>query len=195
MSAASEIGRYLADTIVSIYLVLVVLRGLLQAAKADFYNPISQFIVRATNPPLIVLRKVIPAGRRFDFSAVVLALLVQIIGLVAVIMLSNQPPSDPLKVSLWAVLGVVGLVVNVYLFTMIAMIVFSWVAPGSRHPAVTLVYQITEPVMGPVRALLPSMGGLDFSPIVIFILINVIQIALRHMAVAAGLPAQLVLGI
>ena len=195
MSAASEIGRYLADTIVSIYLVLVVLRGLLQAAKADFYNPISQFIVRATNPPLIVLRKVIPAGRRFDFSAVVLALLVQIIGLIAVIMLSGFLPPNPLTVSLWAVLGVVGLVVNVYLFTMIAMIVFSWVAPGSRHPAVTLVYQITEPVMGPVRALLPSMGGLDFSPIVIFILINVIQIALRHMAVAAGLPAQLVLGI
>jgi len=195
MSAASEIGRYLADTIVSIYLVLVVLRGLLQAAKADFYNPISQFIVRATNPPLIVLRKVIPAGRRFDFSAVVLALLVQIIGLIAVIMLSGFLPPNPLTVSLWAVLGVVGLVVNVYLFAMIAMIVVSWVAPGSRHPAVTLVYQITEPVMGPVRALLPSMGGLDFSPIVIFILINVIQIALRHMAVAAGLPAQLVLGI
>lgn len=195
MSAASEIGRYLADTIVSIYLVLVVLRGLLQAAKADFYNPISQFIVRATNPPLIVLRKVIPAGRRFDFSAVVLALLVQIIGLIAVIMLSGFLPPNPLTVSLWAVLGVVGLVVNVYLFAMIAMIVVSWVAPGSRHPAVALVYQITEPVMGPVRALLPSMGGLDFSPIVIFILINVIQIALRHMAVAAGLPAQLVLGI
>ena len=195
MSAASEIGRYLADTIVSIYLVLVVLRGLLQAAKADFYNPISQFIVRATNPPLIVLRKVIPAGRRFDFSALVLALLVQIIGLIAVIMLSGFLPPNPLTVSLWAVLGVVGLVVNVYLFAMIAMIVVSWVAPGSRHPAVTLVYQITEPVMGPVRALLPSMGGLDFSPIVIFILINVIQIALRHMAVAAGLPAQLVLGI
>ena len=195
MSAASEIGRYLADTIVSIYLVLVVLRGLLQAAQADFYNPISQFIVRATNPPLIVLRKVIPAGRRFDLSAVVLALLVQIIGLIAVIMLSGFLPPNPLTVSLWAVLGVVGLVVNVYLFAMIAMIVVSWVAPGSRHPAVTLVYQITEPVMGPVRALLPSMGGLDFSPIVIFILINVIQIALRHMAVAAGLPAQLVLGI
>ncbi|MEY2908056.1 MAG: hypothetical protein RLZZ602_579, partial [Pseudomonadota bacterium] len=174
MSAASEIGRYLSDTIVSIYLVLVVLRGLLQAAKADFYNPISQFIVRATNPPLIVLRKVIPAGRRFDFSAVVLALLVQIIGLIAVIMLSGFLPPNPLTVSLWAVLGVVGLVVNVYLFAMIAMIVVSWVAPGSRHPAVTLVYQITEPVMGPVRALLPSMGGLDFSPIVIFILINVI---------------------
>jgi len=195
MSAASEIGRYLADTIVSIYLVLVVLRGLLQAAQADFYNPISQFIVRATNPPLIVLRKVIPAGRRLDFSAVVLALLVQIIGLIAVIMLSGFLPPNPLTVSLWAVLGVVGLVVNVYLFAMIAMIVVSWVAPGSRHPAVALVYQITEPVMGPVRALLPSMGGLDFSPIVIFILINVIQIALRHMAVAAGLPAQLVLGI
>ena len=195
MGAMSEIARYLVDTVASIYLVIVVLRGLLQASQADFYNPISQFIARATNPPLKVLRKLVPAGRRFDLSIIVLALLVQIIGLVTTIMLSGFLPPDPFTVLIWATLGVVGLVVNLYLIAMIVMIVLSWVAQGSRHPAVLLVYQITEPVMAPVRSMLPAMGGLDFSPILIFILINVIQIALRHMAVAVGLPASLVIGI
>ena len=75
------------------------------------------------------------------------------------------------------------------------MIVVSWVAPGSRHPAIGLLYQITEPVMAPVRALLPNLGGLDFSPILLFVTINIIEIGLRHIAVAVGLPARLVLGI
>ena len=69
------------------------------------------------------------------------------------------------------------------------------VAPGSQHPAIVLTYQVTEPVMAPVRRLLPDMGGLDFSPILVFVVINIIQIALRHMAAAAGLPLQLVIGI
>ena len=84
---------------------------------------------------------------------------------------------------------------NTYLVALIVMIVVSWVAPGTRHPAVLLTYQITEPVMAPVRSMLPAAGGLDFSPILVFIAINVIQIALRHMAAAAGLPLQLVIGI
>lgn len=195
MGALTEIARYLVDTIASIYLIIVVLRGLLQASRADFYNPISQFIARATNPPLAVLRKVIPAGKQFDLSVLVLALLVQIIGLVSVVMLAGFLPPDPFTVLIWAALGVVGLIVNMYLVAMIAMIVVSWVAPGSRHPAIILTYQITEPVMAPVRAMLPSMGGLDFSPILIFIVINILQIGLRHLAMAVGLPAQLVIGI
>ena len=195
MAALSEIGRYLVDTIASLYLIIVVLRGILQGSGADSRNPISQFIARATNPPLLVLRKVIPAGRRWDLSVVALALLVQGIGLSAVIMLSGFMPPNPGVVLIWSALGVVGLIVNMYLVALIAMIVVSWVAPGSRHPAIFLLHQITEPVMAPFRSLLPNLGGLDFSPILLFILINVTQIALRHMAVATGLPAALVIGI
>ena len=86
-------------------------------------------------------------------------------------------------------------VFNIYFFALLAMIILSWVAAGSRHPAIFLLYQITEPVMAPFRKALPSMGGLDFSPILVFILINVIQIALRHMAAGVGLHPALVIGI
>ena len=195
MAAVSDIGRYLVETIASLYLIIVVLRGILQASGADFYNPISQFIAGATNPPLRVLRKLIPAGRRFDASTLVLALLVQSLSLSAVLILAGFMPPSVLVILLWSVIGVAALLVNSYLVALIIMIVLSWVAPGSRHPAVVLVHQITHPVMAPVRSLLPNMGGLDFSPILLFIVINVIQIALRHMAVATGLPPSLVRGL
>jgi YggT family protein len=167
---------------------------MLQASGADFYNPISQFVVKATQPPLGILRRAIPRGRRFDPALLVLAMVVQAIVLGGLLGLAGYIPSV-LQLITWSAVGLIGLVVNTYLIAMVIMIVVSWIAPGSHHPAVRLVYQITEPVMAPVRSLLPAMGGLDFSPIVVFIVINVIQISLRHIAVATGLPTQLVIGI
>lgn len=195
MGAAQEIGVYLVNTLTSAYLIAVVLRIVMHASRADFYNPVSQFIARITRPPLAVLRKAIPFAGVLDFSAIVLALLVQALGIAGVLLLAGYVPPNPLLLLVWSVLGVVGLTVNLYFFAILAMIIISWVAPGSRHPVIYLLYQITEPVMAPVRSLLPNLGGLDFSPILLFILINILQIALRHMAVAVGLPARLVIGI
>ena len=194
MGALQEIFQFLLETLGSLYLCLVVLRAMLQASGADFYNPISQFVVKATQPPLGILRRAIPRGRRFDPALLVLAMVVQAIVLGGLLVLAGYIPSV-VQLITWSAVGLIGLVVNTYLIAMVVMIVVSWVAPGSHHPAVRLVYQITEPVMAPVRSLLPAMGGLDFSPIVVFIVINVIQISLRHIAVATGLPTQLVIGI
>lgn len=194
MGALQEIFQFLLETLGSLYLCLVVLRTMLQASGADFYNPISQFVVKATQPPLGILRRAIPRGRRFDPALLVLAMVVQATVLGGLLALAGYIPSV-VQLITWSAVGLIGLVVNTYLIAMVIMIVVSWIAPGSHHPAVRLVYQITEPVMAPVRSLLPAMGGLDFSPIVVFIVINVIQISLRHIAVATGLPTQLVIGI
>jgi len=195
MAALNEIAAFLVETAASLYLVLVVLRGMLQTARADFYNPISQFVVRATNPPLRVLHRVIPGRGRFDPAVLVLAVVLQVVAILTTLLLAGFALPCPLTLLIWGLIGVAGLIVNAYLVAIIIMIVVSWVAPGTRHPAVLLTYQITEPVMAPVRSVLPSAGGLDFSPILVFIVINVLQIALRHMATAAGLPLQLVIGI
>lgn len=195
MAALNEIAAFLVETAASLYLILVVVRGMLQAAKADFYNPISQFVARLTNPPLQALHRIIPIRSRVDPAVLVLALAVQAIAIVTTLLLAGFALPGPVTILVWSLIGVAGLVVNTYLVALIVMIVVSWVAPGTRHPAVLLTYQITEPVMAPVRSMLPAAGGLDFSPILVFIAINVIQIALRHMAAAAGLPLQLVIGI
>lgn len=195
MGALSEISGYLIQTFLSLYLLAMLLRFLLQVVKADFYNPISQFLVKVTNPLVIPLRKVIPGFGGLDIASLLLALLLQGGGIVAILLLNGLGFPNPLLLLLWSALGIIGLLVNIYFFALLAMIILSWIAPGSSNPAVYLLYQITEPVMAPVRKLLPPMGGLDFSPILVFILINVLQIALRHMAAGVGLHPALVIGL
>lgn len=195
MSATQEIGIYLVQALSSLLLIVIVLRGVLHAVRADFYNPITQFVVKATNPVVSPLRKLIPFTGRVDPATLLIALVVQALGIALVLWFSGFMPPNPLLLLGWSVIGVASLLVNMYFIALIAMIVISWVAPGSHNPAIYLLYQITEPVMAPVRSLLPNMGGLDFSPILLFILINVVQIALRHMAASVGLPASLVIGL
>jgi YggT family protein len=195
MTAFNEIFVYLLQTFLSLYLVAMLLRFLLQLVRADFYNPISQFLVKITNPLVVPARKVVPGFGGIDVASLLLALLLQLAGIVALLMVNGLGLPGPLVLLVWSCLGVVGLLVNIYFFALLAMIILSWVAAGSRHPAIFLLYQITEPVMAPFRKALPSMGGLDFSPILVFILINVIQIALRHMAAGVGLHPALVIGI
>jgi YggT family protein len=195
MSAFNEILGYLVQTFLSLYLVAMLLRFLLQLVRADFYNPISQFLVKVTNPLVIPLRRVIPGLGGLDLASLLLAVLLQLAGIVLLLLINGIGLPGVFTLLVWSLLGVLGLLVNIYFFALLGMIILSWVAAGSRHPAIYLLYQITEPVMAPFRKVLPAMGGLDFSPILVFILINIIQIALRHMAQAAGLHPALVLGI
>jgi YggT family protein len=195
MNAFNEIFGYLVQTFLSLYLVAMLLRFLLQVVRADFYNPISQFLVRVTNPLVIPLRRILPGFAGLDISSLLLAVLLQLAGIVALLLVNGLGLPNIGLLLIWSVLGVVGLLVNIYFFALLAVIILSWVAPGSSHPAIHLLYQVTEPVMAPFRRALPAMGGLDFSPILVFILINVIQIALRHMAAGVGLHPALVIGL
>ena len=195
MTALNEILGYLIQTLLSLYLLAMLLRFLLQLARADFYNPICQFLVKVTNPLVIPLRRIIPGFAGLDMASLVLALLLQLAGIVALLLINGLGLPNILLLLAWSALGVVSLLVNIYFFALLAMIILSWVAPGSRNPAILLLFQITEPVMAPFRKVLPAMGGMDFSPILVFILINVIQIALRHMAAGIGLHPALVIGL
>ena len=186
MSAVYAILIYLIETLLSLYLITMLLRFLLQLVRADFYNPISQFIVKVTNPLVIPVRKIIPGYAGLDIASLLLALCLQIIGIGAVFLLSYGALPGVGLLFMGGVLGLIALLVNIYFFALLAMIILSWVAQGSNHPAIYLLFQITEPVMAPVRKLLPPMGGIDFSPILVFVLINVVKIALQHMAASVG---------
>lgn len=188
----------LADILITIlliastfYLTVVLLRFLLQLARADFYNPICQFVVKATNPLLRPLRRFIPGWGGIDGAALVLAVIIQALTFFLILITLNQgiPAINPITLLVWSVLNVLGLIVKIYFWSVIAVVVVSWIAPGSHHPAIQLVAQITEPVMRPVRNLMPSMGGLDLSPIIVFLILNVISVVINHMKIAAGLGA------
>lgn len=195
MNAINEITIYLVQTVIGIYLLIMLMRFILQLVLADFYNPISQFLVRATNPVVIPLRRVLPARGRLDPASLLLAILIQLIAIVAMLWMGGFSLPGVSLLLAWSVIAVIGLLVKIYFFALLAMIILSWVAPGTTNPAAYLMYQITEPVMAPFRRILPAMGGLDFSPIVVFILINIVQIALRNVALGLGLHPALVMGI
>ena len=195
MTAMNEIITYLMQTVLSLLLLAMLLRFLLQLVRADFYNPISQFLAKVTNPLVLPLRKIIPSYANLDLASLFLALLLQMAGIATLLLLNGVGLPSIVQLLVWSALGITGLLVNIYFFALLAMIILSWVASGSKHPAIYLLYQITEPVMAPLRKVLPSMGGLDFSPILVFILINVIQIGLRHIANSVGLYPGLVFGL
>ena len=194
MGTFAEISRYLVQTAFGVLLFAVLVRLLLQLARADFYNPISQFIVKVTSPLLRPLRRIIPPLGRLDSASLVLALAIQCIATLVVLALLGFSIGNPLLLLAWSLLGILSLLLNIYFFGILLLIVFSWIAPQSHHPGIALLYQLTEPVMAPVRRLLPPLGGLDLSPILVFVIINVLEILLRGLAQGVGLPRSVVLG-
>ncbi len=195
MGALAEIGVYLVQTLASLYLLIVMLRFLFQVMRADFYNPISQFVAKATNPLLMPLRRIIPGIMGLDIASLVLALIIQCLAIQALALMLGAGLLNPLHLLVWALIGTLSLVVNIFFWGMIIMIVVSWVAPHSHNPVLMLLQQLVEPAMAPFRKLLPPMGGLDLSPIFAFLMLNVVKIVISHLAAASQLPAQIVLGI
>ena len=195
MGVFSEIIHYLVQTALGLFLFAVLLRLMLQLTRADFYNPVSQFVVRVTNPVLLPLRRLIPAIGRLDTASVVLAVGVQTIAIMASLALMGYRPANLLVLLVWSLIGVASLVADLFFFAILGLIIFSWIAPNSHHPALALLHQLTEPVMGPFRRLLPAIGGLDLSPILVFVVINVLGKLLSALAMQAGMPAGIVPGL
>jgi YggT family protein len=193
MTGLDTAAIYLLQTLGSLYLLLVLLRFILQLVRADFYNPLSQFVVRATQPLLQPLRRVIPSLAGLDLASLVLAILVQLLLMAATLLLMGFGLGDfLLQLLLWSLIGVAALLSKVFFFALIASVILSWVAQGSRHPGVLLVQQICEPLLAPFRRLLPSLGGLDLSPIFAFIALNLFDmLVIGNLAAISGLPRQL----
>ncbi len=144
------------------------LRFLLQVVRADFYNPISQFIVKATAPLLNPLRGVIPGFAGLDFSSLILAWLIKSLELFLILLISGKGLMF-LYPLIQAVPALLELAINIFLFSVLIMVILSWLSPGGYNPAAGLLYNLTEPVLKPVRKILPPMGGLDLSPMLVMI--------------------------
>jgi len=187
---------YILQTIGSLYLLVVLLRFILQLVRADFYNPLCQFIVRATQPLLKPLRRIIPSFAGLDLSSLVLAILVQLILMALTLILMGYGLDNPGLLLVWSVIGVTALFLKVFFFALIISVILSWVAQGSHNPAVELVNQICEPLLAPIRRILPSMGGLDLSPIVAFLVLNLIDmLVIRNLAMMSGMYRGLSLAV
>ena len=177
MNNSSSAFSFLVGTLLDLYITAVMLRLLLQWVRADFYNPVCQFLVKVTNPLLLPLRRVIPAIGRLDTAAVVLMLALEFVGVWIVSRIASAPLSLPGIVAFSVTKLLVTLLVT-YFFLIIVNVILSWVAGGARHPVIPLVYQLTEPVLRPFRRFIPPIAGIDLSPVFALIAIRFLLLLL-----------------
>jgi YggT family protein len=192
-SALSDIAVTIASPLFSLALFLIAMRFLAQLCGVSPYNPISTGLRSITDPIVAPINRLVPAGRRLNIGAIIALIVCQVIYIAVMLaLISRFDAFNVVQSLIWSTLGAAGLLINIVFYSVLAMIIVSFIAPQSNHPAVEFVWQLTEPVMAPLRNFIPSMGGLDFSPIVLFIGINVIRVSLGHMAVAVGMPAFII---
>ncbi len=159
---------FLVQVIAGGYGLLVLLRFLLQLVRADFYNPVSQFVVKLTSPVLRPMRRVIPGVGGIDTSALVLLWGVKVVELTLVVMLAGLG-FRLLGALLWAIPELIGMAINFYLISILILALMSWVNPGGYNPALMLLEQLCDPLLRPARRLLPPISGLDLSPMAVIV--------------------------
>lgn len=168
---------FLIDTLFSIYIFAVVLRFLFQWSGADYQNPLSQLLIRITHPPLRLIRRVVPSMGRVDTAALVLMLVLQMLSTTLIFLIQGAAPS-PAAIGVWGVTQLLELVLNLYFYAILIRTLLSWVGPLPYNPAVSLLYSLTEPLLSASRRLLPPTGGIDLSPIVPLIGLQLVKMLL-----------------
>ena len=193
-SQLGNAGLLLVNTLINIFLFLLMLRFLLQASKADYYNPLSQSVVKITQPVVRPFQSVLgPVMGRFDLATLAAGFLVKVISIIILLQLAGvgMPRLDGLAIA--GVAALASAILKIYFFALIVMIILSWVAPNASHPGALLVMQLVEPIMAPVRRVIPPLGMIDLSPIVVFIAISLIDgIVVGSLTRAAGVVGALV---
>ena len=175
MNLFADIITYISQTLGGLYIAVIILRFWLQLARADFYNPFSQAVVKLTNPLLIPLRRIIPGVFGIDIASLLLALMVQLaIGELNFFVVTYEL-YNPLSALLFGLLGTLKIATYLTFGLIIVMVVSSFVAPYSNHPVIMLSRQLIDPLAAPLRRLIPPAGGLDFSVLFISIGLVVVQ--------------------
>jgi YggT family protein len=169
---------FIVKTLAQLYLLLLLLRFWLPWLRADFRNPIAQGILTFTSPLIVPLRRFLPSIGRLDTATVLVALVVQCV-IVLVLLAIVRRPAEPVEVALVAIIELAILSLNLFFFAILIRIILSWVAPGSYNPITALLTTLSEPVLRPFRRLIPSIGGLDISPIFAIVLLQAAVIMLQ----------------
>lgn len=159
---------FLLDVLFDIYIAILLLRFLLQYVGADFYNPISQFIVKVTQKPVFIVRRFIPGYRGIDFATLALVIMLIFIKLTLLYAIGGmQPPVGGIVIQ--SVYDLIQLIFDIFIFAIFIQAILSWVNPDPYNPVSGILASLTTPILRPIRQRLPLMGGLDLSPIIALI--------------------------
>lgn len=171
--------HFLVSTLFDLYLMVAILRVWLQLVRADFYNPVSQFVVKATNPLLVPLRKVIPGFAGIDWAGVVLVYLVATLKVVTIQALFSSGFPIP-EILIAGLFTLIKEIFTIIFWVTIIRAIMSWISQG-YNPVEALLHQLTDPILAPIRKIIPPIGGLDLSLIVFLIGLQFVQILVNEM--------------
>lgn len=187
---------FLVHVVFGLYITIVMLRFLLQLVRADFYNPISQAVVKLTNPLLVPLRRIIPGLRGIDIASVVLLLALKLVeiylagtgGIGFGGVLRGQWVS-PHGAAIFAIAELLKLSIYIAIFALLVQVAISWLNPAgaAANPAYYLLRSLTEPLLAPARRLIPPVSGLDLSPVAVFIGLQLALFLIVHPIADLGL--------
>ena len=156
---------FLIDTLFNIYIAIMLLRFILQQVGADFYNPVSQFIVKATQPLVTIARRFIPSIKKIDTATLVLVLVLIIIKLVLLFSIAGYQMNGT-QLLVKGLYDLVSLTFDIFIVALFIQAILSWVNPDPYNPISTLLRSLTWPVLKPIKKYVPPIGGLDLSTLV-----------------------------
>jgi len=162
---------FILKTLTHLYLLLLLLRFWLPVLRADFRNPVAQGVLRLTSPLIIPLRRFVPAIGRVDTATVLVAFTIEYLLIVLLLTLSGVTVAF-VPIALTSVLDLAVLSLNMFFFVILIKIIMSWVAPHNYNPVTAMLTSLSEPILRPFRRLIPSIGGLDVSPILAIVLLQ-----------------------
>ena len=168
---------FLIDTLFSLYILAVLLRFLLQWCGADFYNPISQFLVKVTHPPLRILRRFVPSIGKIDTSSLILVFSLQMLADFSILMLKGVTINIG-ALTILSITQLVSLLINVFIFAVFARALLSWLNPGTFNAASSILATLTEPLLDICRKVIPDLGGIDLSPLAALLLLQLAKMVI-----------------
>ena len=178
---------FIGRTLLELYIITFVLRLIMQWVRADFRNPLTHFVLRVTNPLVLPLRRFVPPIASLDTATLIVILLLEVFLTMGLVALVCAGGGDVAHVIMLTLLRTVYLVLRIYLFVILIYILLSWISPGTYNPAATLLASIAEPVLKPLRSIIPSIGGLDLSALFTMIGIQALTMLLPIGAVATSM--------
>ena len=153
---------FLVDVIFDLYIAVLLLRFIMQQVRADFYNPISQFIVKITQVPVTAMRRFIPGFKGVDIATLFLVLILIFLKLIIIYTLKGVS-INVVGLIIYSLYDLIQLIINVFIFALFLQALLSWVNPDPHNPVMGLLSSLTYPILKHVRRIVPPVSGLDLS--------------------------------
>jgi YggT family protein len=168
---------FLINTLFTLYILAVLLRFLLQYCGSDFYNPISQFLIKITHPPLKILRRFIPSVRKIDTASLVLVFGLQMLVYFFISVLKGIS-IDLAALIILSIAELLELLINIFIYAVFARALLSWIRPDGFDAAASILTSLTDPILNICRKFIPDMGGIDLSPLAALLLLQLAKMVI-----------------